>query len=268
MRRDVARRARRRACTEGRIMQLRRIAAVTASLSAIGALVGAVLGMLTITALLLATGDPRSFDGASEILMVGAGLGGLFGFILAPVAAWTLMRDVPIWRAVLETTLGTALGIAVGHLAAADPGDAMLWPLPFALTGFAVAALRLRLTRRGPEQLTPRAARTMSQASRVVTVTTGALVMTLASSAVPGTRLEVQAWDCPPAPASCPRPVIVRGFPFPYVSDYHGISPVGSASLSGAILGEDRFRPGGFLANLALYGVVLAAIGAAWGRPR
>jgi hypothetical protein len=248
------------------MMLLRRIAAVTAILSAIGALVGAVLGMLTITALLLATGGRRLFDDASGVLTFAAGLGGLLGFILAPVAAWTLMRHVPIWRAVLETALGTALGAAVGYLVATDRGDAMLWPLPFALAGFAVAALRLRLTRRGAEQLTPRAALTVSLASRVVAVTTGALLMTLASSVVPGTRLEVQDWDCPPAPASCARPVVVRGFPVSYVSDYHGISPVGSASLSGAIVGEDHFRLGGFLANLALYGVVLAVIGVAWGR--
>jgi hypothetical protein len=88
-----------------------------------------------------------------------------------------------------------------------------------------------------------------------------ALLLTLASSAVEGTRLEVQDWDCPPAPASCARPVVVLGFPFPYVSDYHGISPVGSASLSGALLGEDHFHRGAFVADAGLY--LLAAGGAA-----
>jgi hypothetical protein len=247
-------------------MLFRRIAPVTAMLSAIGAVVGAVLGTLTTAALILARFGPRPFNGAREVLLVGAGLGGLLGLILAPAAAWTLMRHVPIWRAVLETAVGTALGVAVGHLAATDPGDAMLWPLPFALTGFAIAALRLRLTRRHAEQLTPRAARTVSVASRAVAVTTSGLLMTLVSSVVPGTRLEVQDWDCPPAPLSCAKPVVVRGFPVSYVSDYHGISPVGTASLSGAFIGVDRFRPGAFLANLGLYIIVLAAIGTAWGR--
>lgn len=88
-----------------------------------------------------------------------------------------------------------------------------------------------------------------------------ALLLTLASSAVEGTRLEVQDWDCPPEPASCARPVVVLGFPFPYISDYHGISVVGSASLSGALLGEDHFHPSAFAADAGLY--LLAAAGAA-----
>jgi hypothetical protein len=89
-----------------------------------------------------------------------------------------------------------------------------------------------------------------------------ALGMTLASSAVIRTRLEVQDWDCPPAPASCARPVVVLGFPLPYISDYHGISVVGSASLTGALLGEDHFHLGAFLANVALYFVLVTLIAA------
>jgi hypothetical protein len=83
-----------------------------------------------------------------------------------------------------------------------------------------------------------------------------ALSLTLLSSAVSSTRLEVQDWDCPPAPASCARPVLVIGFPLPYISDYHGISVVGSASLSGALLGEDYFHLSAFLADIVLYFVV------------
>ena len=91
-----------------------------------------------------------------------------------------------------------------------------------------------------------------------------ALALTLLSSRVSGTRLEVQDWDCPPAPASCARPVLVLGFPLPYVSDYHGISVVGSASLSGALLGEDHFHAGAFLIDLLVYlalsGLAVAAV--------
>ena len=83
-----------------------------------------------------------------------------------------------------------------------------------------------------------------------------ALGLTLLSSLVSSTRLEVQDWDCPPPPASCARPVIVLGFPLPYISDYHGISVVGSASLSGALLGMDHFHLSAFLADVVLYLVV------------
>jgi hypothetical protein len=69
---------------------------------------------------------------------------------------------------------------------------------------------------------------------RAAALLASAVAITLASSAVDTTRLEVQDWDCPPAPQSCARPVVVAGFPLPYISDYHGISPVGSADLVGA----------------------------------
>ena len=79
------------------------------------------------------------------------------------------------------------------------------------------------------------------------------LVLTMASSVVERRRLEVQDWDCPPAPQSCARPVLVVGFPLPYISDYHGISVVNSAGLMGALLGEDHFHIEAFAANVAIY---------------
>lgn len=94
----------------------------------------------------------------------------------------------------------------------------------------------------------------------------GALALAAASSAVLRTRAEVQEWDCPPAPASCARPVLVAGFPFPYVSDHHGISTVGSVSLVGALLGEDRFHARAFGADVGVYLVLLAAARAAAAR--
>ena len=91
-----------------------------------------------------------------------------------------------------------------------------------------------------------------------------AIVLTLLSSRVTRTRLEVQDWDCPPAPASCARPVLVLGFPLPYISDYHGISVVGKASITDALLGIDHFHGGAFIADMLFYvalsGVVAVAV--------
>ena len=87
----------------------------------------------------------------------------------------------------------------------------------------------------------------------LTTLLLAAIVMTLASSVVSSTRLEVQDWDCPPEPASCARPMLVKGFPFPYISDYHGISVSGSADLVGALLGEDLFHADAFAGNVAFY---------------
>jgi hypothetical protein len=89
-----------------------------------------------------------------------------------------------------------------------------------------------------------------------------AFVLAVASKAVSRTRLEVQGWDCPPLPASCAQPVLVLGFPLPYISDYHAISPVGSASLTNALLGVDLLHVGPFLANVGIYfllGIVVTA---------
>ncbi len=88
---------------------------------------------------------------------------------------------------------------------------------------------------------------------RVLAVLGVAMILTGASSVIQRTRLEVQDWDCPPAPTSCARPVLVAGFPFVYLSDYHGIPPVGSVSLGGGLLGEDLFQPGAFCGNVVMY---------------
>jgi hypothetical protein len=95
-----------------------------------------------------------------------------------------------------------------------------------------------------------------------------AIVLTLVSSLVTRTRLETQDWDCPPPPTSCARPVLVLGFPWPFISDYHGISPVGSASLVGAALGIDHFHARAFLLNVGSYFFCLLVIAAGRSRSR
>jgi hypothetical protein len=95
---------------------------------------------------------------------------------------------------------------------------------------------------------------------RVTMLTVCAIVAALASSVVPGTRIEVQDWDCPLPPASCARPVEAVGFPLPYIADYHGISPVGSADLMGMLMGIDKFRMRPFLADVAFYSALIGVI--------
>jgi hypothetical protein len=95
---------------------------------------------------------------------------------------------------------------------------------------------------------------------RLLVIAVGALLLTLLSSIVERRRLEVQDWDCPPAPASCARPVLVAGFPVPYLSDYHGISVVNRISIIGGLLGEDHFHWRAFLLDAVVYALVLAAV--------
>ena len=136
--------------------RLRRIIAVTAGLSVVGFILGAALGALIFGAAnAVAAGVLPTF----RLPVLNAAMGcGALGLVLAPLAAWTLMRHVPLWRALGETALGTALGGILGYLV--PPGS---WPFPFpfvpplllALVGFVVAALRLRLTHRARSAVTP-----------------------------------------------------------------------------------------------------------------
>jgi hypothetical protein len=124
---------------------------VTFALSAAGAFVGAALGVLSLIAVYIAVRGWRSGGGLLEPLAFAAILGGGLGFVLAPIAAWTLMRHVPLWRAIAETAAGTMVGFGAGWLLllGMDRPSVMMHPLVLALVGFTTAALRLRLRYRG-----------------------------------------------------------------------------------------------------------------------
>ena len=125
---------------------------MTLALSAIGAVVGAALGALSLLSLYTATRGWRGAGGLAEPVAMAAIFGGVLGFVLAPVAAWTLMRHVPLWRAIAETSLRTVLGFGAGWLGVVWLGPAAPSPIILALLGFAAAAIRLRLMHRGAGQ--------------------------------------------------------------------------------------------------------------------
>lgn len=54
--------------------------------------------------------------------------------------------------------------------------------------------------------------------------------------------------------------VIVGGWPVPYLYDSMYFSPVNSVSHTGALLGLDDFRVGGFLVDLLFYAVIADAV--------
>jgi hypothetical protein len=118
-----------------------RIVQVTVGLSAVGVIIGSVLGAILAVLFGVRVGD---FGFASEIWFAGAMLGAGVGGILAPVAAWTLMRRVPIWRAIGETAAGTVLGTTLGLIFPRLPAP---W---LGVLGFVTAATRLWLTHRRP----------------------------------------------------------------------------------------------------------------------
>ena len=127
-----------------------RIVQVTTGLSILGALVGGTLGPLLLALVLVRLS--HSGDGLGEPLLYAAAFGAATGAVLAPVAGWTLMRHVPIWRAIAETALGTVVGAGIGLIFQPMHDVAWLSPAYLGLAGFALAAVRLRLARRRVSQ--------------------------------------------------------------------------------------------------------------------
>ena len=125
--------------------RLRRVLVITAALAGMGAVVGSVLGLLLMAAILTVTREACSATG----LFMGAGFGAASGFVLAPIAAWTLMRRVPIWRAIVDTAVGTTIGAGLGLLPQPRFTVVAAYPILLGLLGFTAAALRLRLFYRG-----------------------------------------------------------------------------------------------------------------------
>lgn len=107
-------------------------------------MVGAALGALALWGLSIAIRNPRSIELVGPAALFGGGLGA----VLAPIAVFTLMRHVPIWRAIVETAVGTTVGVAIGWVVGSRMGYAGVWPIGLGLLGFLAAAIRLRLTHR------------------------------------------------------------------------------------------------------------------------
>ena len=127
-----------------------KITLITLGLSALGAIVGSVLG-----AVLMALFAVRASAGQHlGVIGFGGALGAAMGAVLAPIAAWTLMRHVPIWRAVADTALGTFIGTGIGLLLGPKfPNVIWVFPPILGLVGFTAAAVRLRLTKRAPARV-------------------------------------------------------------------------------------------------------------------
>jgi hypothetical protein len=121
-------------------MRIGRIAAVTAGLVAAGAVVGAVAGAAMCTLMLLLSGEPSKLWVARDLLTFAASFGARTGAVLGPVAAWLLMRHVPLWRAIGGTALGTLAGGALGLLLV-GPVES----IPAGVLGFGAAAVYLRV---------------------------------------------------------------------------------------------------------------------------
>jgi len=119
-----------------------RVALVAFGLIPAGAAAGALAGALA----MICVAAMQGLRAAAVPLALGVAgvVGAILGAVILPVAGFTLLRYVPLGRALAETIIGTALGGAIGvHLLGG------LW-LAGPIAGFGVAATRLwALARRG-----------------------------------------------------------------------------------------------------------------------
>lgn len=133
-------------------MRWTRIALVTAGLAAAGAVFGTIVGTVVLLGWLAMMGelDAALSNDPAVLAQVVLTVGGGAGAVLGPLAAWVLMRHVPLWLAVGGPTLGTLAAGGIGLLATANPVIAMLC----GAAGFGATAVALRLRVPRKKQLT------------------------------------------------------------------------------------------------------------------
>ena len=123
---------------------MRRIAIITLGLALTGAVVGGVLGASSLWLATAIRGMTLRLNSA-HVLLAGGEAGALMGTVLAPVAAFSLMRSVPLWRAIAEPALGTVLGALAGALLGPLWRPGLAWSIVGGLVGFFIAAVHLRI---------------------------------------------------------------------------------------------------------------------------
>jgi hypothetical protein len=116
-----------------------RIITVTVGLTLTGAVVGAVLGGLTLLGWVTATSEGGIPFQAAQLFGFGALYGAAIGTVIAPIASWTLLRRVPLGRAIGGAAIGTAVGALVGG------ASAVIGPLVGGIAGFVGGVVYLRV---------------------------------------------------------------------------------------------------------------------------
>ena len=134
----------------GTVVSPTRVLGVTAVLAAAGAVAGAVVANVVVGVALLISSGPLAVFRDPFVYGIGAAVGAACGFFCGPIAAWTMLRKVPLGRAILEPSIAAAIGGGLGLLMIDSRG---IWaPIGGAVAGLLLAALRLRREYRNKTQ--------------------------------------------------------------------------------------------------------------------
>ena len=117
---------------------MKRILAATFALGILGAATSAV-AVSIVLGIFAAISHPSEVP-TTWIMAAGAVIGAIGGAVIAPLASWSLLRSVPIWRASVETSFAAAAAFALTVITT----DGLLFATIAAFAAALLAALRLR----------------------------------------------------------------------------------------------------------------------------
>ncbi|MCC7001821.1 MAG: hypothetical protein IT357_06675 [Gemmatimonadaceae bacterium] len=126
-----------------RTSAIARTIAVVALLGLAGGVLGGVLTGVLFSGIVFVNGGWHDFSlrTLGSIIAFASGFGAAYGVVLGPLLGWTLMRRVPLGRAIGETALLAACGVEIAMVNVLPMPFGVLW-LPVVLAG--AGALRLR----------------------------------------------------------------------------------------------------------------------------
>lgn len=127
---------------------------MTVGLILAGAVLGGVAGAVALAIALAVTEGPAAVADA-DVLAFAAYVGAVLGAVSGPVAAWLLLRDVPLGRVFITSVAGTVVGGVAGWLSTAS-FDQIEYAVLGAAAGFSTAVIALRrrpvpTLKRGPD---------------------------------------------------------------------------------------------------------------------
>lgn len=142
--------------------KVRRVSRVTLAVAALGAAGGALSGIVIASIFvgvqILASPSPSPFIATLQFFVFAsayaATFGVMFGVVLGPLFAWTLLRRAPLWRAIGETSFAAAVDTGIASATIIGSGSFWFVPVGCAL----IAALRLQWEVRGCPPAEDRAA--------------------------------------------------------------------------------------------------------------
>jgi hypothetical protein len=121
-----------------------RVVVVTAGLALAGAAFGGLAAAIALGTVMFVSGYVAHFS-ALLALQIASEAGAVLGMISAPVVVWVMLRRVPLGRAFLRLTLGTALGGVFGWFAFSSI-DVIFGPTIAAFIAFIASAVALSIS--------------------------------------------------------------------------------------------------------------------------